>query len=151
MSSPSQPFFPFELGYLVGIEALDSQHKQIVTLLNEVYESIVAKKPRHAHIELLTRLVSVTKTHFATEEHALRTRSCPGYLRHKAAHEGLARNLVEYQGQVATRERELTLEYADLMKFWLMDHFAEFDMGYKKFLEGENHPAGKDSSVVQGQ
>jgi hemerythrin len=125
--------------YLVGIDALDNQHKQIVTRVGEVYESIIAQKPRDVHLELLTRLVDLTKNHFATEEQILRARAYPSYPRHKAAHEGLARNLVELREQIARRDRELTLEYADLMKLWLIDHFVEFDLGYARFFGSENH------------
>jgi hemerythrin len=139
MSNPPQPYFRFEEWYLVGIDALDNQHKEIVTLVGEVYESIIAKKPGDLHLELLTRLLNLTKSHFVAEEQVLRTRLYPDYLRHKAAHEGLARNLMEFRAQIVRRERELTVEYADLMKLWLIDHFVEFDLGYAKFLGKENH------------
>ena len=134
------------MSYLVGVEALDSQHKQIVSLLNELYESIIAKKARDSHLELLARLVNLTKTHFATEEQALRARSYPGYIRHKAAHEGLASNLMEFREQIARRKRELTIEYADLMRLWLVDHFAEFDRKYAAFFGRENHSKEIDSN-----
>ena len=139
MSTPPQPFFRFEKWYLVGVDALDNQHKEIVTLVGALYESIIAKKPGDLHLELLTRLVNLTKTHFATEEQVLRDRSYPDYLRHRAAHEGLVHNLMEFRAQIARRERELTIEYADLMKLWLIDHFVEFDLGYARFLGGQNH------------
>ena len=139
MSGPPQPYFPLEPKYLVGIDVLDRQHKEIVDLVNKLYGSVVAKKSVDLNLELLTRLVKVAKTHFATEEQVLRARSCPDYLRHKAAHEGLARGLSELRGQIARRKRELTIEYVELMKLWLIDHFAEFDLGYAKVLANQNH------------
>ncbi len=139
MSNPTQPFFPFELRYLVGVEALDRQHKQIVDLLNELYGSVTAQQSRDSHLELLTRLINLTRTHLATEEQVLRARSYPDYLRHKAAHEGLARNLLEFREQVVRRKHELTIECVDLIKLWLLDHFAEFDLAYARFLGSENH------------
>jgi len=145
MSNSPQPYIHFEKKYLVGVDALDSQHQEIVTLVGELYESIIAKKPRDLHLELLTRFVKLAKTHFATEEQVLRTHRYPGYLRHKAAHEGLARNLMDYRERIVRRERELNIEYVDLMKLWLVDHFADFDLEYAKFLALEKHPAEKDS------
>jgi hemerythrin-like metal-binding protein len=139
MSDPPQPFFRFEKWYLVGIDSLDNQHKQIVTLVGELYQSIIAKATGDAHLGLLTQLVKLTEIHFATEEQILRTRAYPDYLRHKAAHDGLKRNLLEFRGQIAGKQRELTIEYADLMKLWLIDHFVEFDLGYARFFGGENH------------
>jgi len=138
MSDSPQPYFPLEPKYLVGIDVLDRQHKEIVDLVNELYGAVVAKKSVNLNLELLTRLVKAAKTHFATEEQVLRTRSCPDYLRHKAAHEGLERSLSELRGQIARRKRELTIEYVELMKLWLIDHLAEFDLEYAKFLANQN-------------
>lgn len=140
MSNPPQPYFPFEDKYLVGVETLDNQHKQIVHLLNDLHGLVIAKKTWDTQLELITRLVNLTKTHFATEEQVLRVHKYPGYFRHRAAHEGLARNLVEYRGRIVRRERELNVEYVDLMKLWLVDHFAEFDLPYVGFLDAGNHP-----------
>jgi hemerythrin len=146
MSNPPKPFFAFEQSYLVGIEALDSQHKQIVDLLNELYGSVIANKPRDSQFELLTRLVNLAKTHYATEEQVLRVHRYPGYLLHKDAHEALGRALRELREQIASRKQELTVEFVDLMKLWLIDHITEFDLGYARFLGHENHPTGKDSN-----
>jgi hemerythrin len=143
ISNPPQPAFPFEVEYLVGVEALDRQHKQIMDLLNELNGSVAAQSPRSAHLDLLARLVNLTKAHFATEEQILRVHSYPRYLRHKAAHEGLARNLAELREQIVRRERELNLEYVDLMQLWLVDHFREFDLDYGKFLGHATHPTEK--------
>lgn len=139
MSNTPQPFFRFENRFLVGIEALDDQHKQIVTQVGELYASIIAKDPLDLHLELLTRLVNLTNTHFFTEEQVLRARAYPGYRRHKAAHEGLVHNLTEFREQIAIGERELTIEYANLMKLWLLDHFIEFDLAYARSFGCENH------------
>jgi hemerythrin-like metal-binding protein len=147
MSNPPEPYFPLEPEYLVGIDVLDRQHKEIVDLLNELYGAIVAKKPIDLNLELLTRFLKAAKTHFATEEQVLRARSCPDQVRHKAAHEGLASGLSELRGQIARRKRELTIEYVELMKLWLIDHFVEFDSGYAKFLGSKNDPAKKDTNA----
>jgi hemerythrin-like metal-binding protein len=138
MVNPPQPFFRFESRYLVGIDALDSQHRRIVDLLNELHGSVIAKKPGDLHLEILTRLVNLTKIHFATEEQILRAHSYPGYLLHKAAHDGLGRNLVDYREQIAKGERDLALEYVELMKLWLVDHLADFDLEYARFFVREN-------------
>jgi hemerythrin-like metal-binding protein len=145
MSNPPQPYFHIEEKYLVGVEVLDRQHQEIVTLVGELYESIIAKEPRDVHLELLTRFVKLAKTHFATEEQVLCTHRYPGYLRHKAAHEGLVRNLMDYRERIVRRERKLSVEYVDLMKLWLLDHFAVFDLEYAKFLALEKHPGEKAS------
>jgi hemerythrin len=147
MPHPPKPFFPFEQKYLVRIEALDSQHKQLVDLMNELHGSIIANMLRDSRLELLTRLITLFKTHLATEEQVLRVHRYPGYLPHKAAHEGFVRASTEFREQIATRGLELTVEHIELLMLWMIDHFTEFDQGYARFLGHKNHPIEKDSNA----
>ena len=146
MANPPQAFLSFEKSYLVGIKILDDQHRQIVNLINDLYVWVITKKPADSPLPLLSDLANLAKTHFATEEQLLRAHSYPGYLPHKAAHEGLARNLMEYREGIARREHELTLDYVDLMKLWLLDHFAQFDREYAEFFAREGHSGERDSN-----
>ncbi len=143
MSNSPTPPDPLEVKDLVGVDVLDQQHRQIAGLLNELQELLVAKKPASSHVEFLTRLLNSIRTHFSTEEQVLRTHAYPGFLRHKAAHEGLARQLSELREQIATRKRELTLDYIELMKLWMADHVVEFDRGFAEFLSQKKARAGK--------
>jgi hemerythrin-like metal-binding protein len=145
MSNPPQPFFPLEPGYLVGVEPLDRQHQEMVNLLNELHGSVLNKTGGNRPLDLLNQLLKLAKTHFTTEEQVLRVHSYPGYLRHKAAHEGLASNLAEYREQIVARKRDVSLEYVELIKLWLLDHFAEFDRDYAKFLVGQNQANEEES------
>jgi len=94
----------------------------------------------------LNSIYNSAKTHFTTEEHLLRMHNDPRYLVHKAAHEGLANGLIVFRQQVLSGERELNLEYVELIKLWLLDHFDEFDRKCAQFLRDENLEAKKHSN-----
>jgi len=134
MSDRLEQFFPFELAYLVGVEILDRQHKEIVEQINEMYACVTNPAAPTRRLELLTRLANLAYAHFATEEQILRAHSFPAYLRHKATHEGFTRHLQEFRSKVATGETGLTPQYVELMKLWLVDHFTEWDQSYANFL-----------------
>ena len=145
MATPPEAYLSFEPQFLIGIEIVDSQHRQIVDVVNELYASVISNKREKLPLGLLTRLVGLAKAHFDTEEQLLLAHACPGYLRHKAAHDGLAHNLIEYRDRIARREGVLTVEYMELIKLWLIDHIAEFDIPYSRFLAGDNLAAERDS------
>jgi hemerythrin len=148
MSNSPQPYFPFEEKFLVGVAVLDDQHKEIVKRVNELHGLVIDKKSWDSQLEILTCLLNLTKTHFATEEQVLRVHKYPEYSRHRAAHEGLERTLKEYWGRIVKKERVMTLEYVELMKLWLVEHFAEFDHAYVSFLDAKNHPVENPADRV---
>jgi hemerythrin len=142
MSEPPGPYVAFESQFLMGIEALDNQHKQLVDLVNELHQSLLANEPNGTHVEIMTRMVNLAKTHFLDEEHLCRVHGYPRYLFHKSAHEGLMRNLTAYRDQVAEKITPLTAGYVELMKLWIIEHFFQFDQPFAKFVQ-DRQPASK--------
>lgn len=145
MSTPPPPFFPWKDDYFLQIEVIDNQHQHLVKLVGDLHESVVANESKAARLQHLTRLYNFAKAHYAAEELLLRLRRYPGYLTHKAAHEGLAKALNSLREEVASGVRELTVEYVELIKLWLIDHFGEFDRPCASFLCQENGQAEQDS------
>ena len=142
MSTAPNSFFTWEDSYLLHNHIIDDQHRQIARLVDELYQSVMAHEPKEARIECLIRLSTFARAHFVTEEQLLRMHKYDRYLLHKAAHEGLAHGLQGLRQQVASGERELTLEYIELIKLWVVDHFNEFDRACEQFLSDAN-PAAK--------
>ena len=52
----------------VGIEEIDSQHKVLVDLLNEVHEAIQRGRTLEATRDIIARLDEYARVHFAVEE-----------------------------------------------------------------------------------
>lgn len=78
----------------VGIDEIDSQHKELVDVLNQLHVAIMERHatPRHAArdaAEILNRLVDYTRIQFAVEEALMRLLEYPDYEAHKAQHEEL--------------------------------------------------------------
>ena len=146
MSSPPASFFAWNNDYGVQNEVLDYQHQQMVRLVGELHASVQANESGDARAKRLTCLHNFSQAHFAVEERLLRTHSYPRYLFHKAAHEGLAHALKGLREDVVSGKRELTIEYVELIKLWLIDHFIEFDRVGASFLSDENDQGQKVST-----
>ncbi len=146
MPTAPNPFFSWDESYLLHNQVVDGQHRHLVGLVTGLYESILANEPKDSRIQRLTILYNFAKTHYATEEQILRLHRYPKYLFHKAAHGGLIHALLGLREQIASGDREFTLEYVELIKLWLIEHFNEFDRKCEEYLSGANLQAPNDSS-----
>ena len=95
----SSPALPWSDSFSVGIEALDSDHRALVGLINEVCGHARAGRRERA-VETLVPLCALAEAHFDREEAVLRDLS--GY-RQLAAHAGEHRNRLKQL--VALRQR----------------------------------------------
>jgi hemerythrin-like metal-binding protein len=133
MATPT-PFFSWQQEYCLGNEAIDRQHEHLAELVGKLYESVMARESKQVRAERLKAFYDCAKSHFSSEEQLLRIHQYPKYLVHKAAHEGLALALSGLREEVVSGERELSVEYVELVKLWIVDHFFEFDRAYRALL-----------------
>ncbi len=89
------PFFQWEDEYSIGIRIIDEQHKELVAMLNELYEAMHAGKGREALGRVLAGLIRYTRLHFAAEEQLMRAHEYPDYERHREKHEKMAAKVME--------------------------------------------------------
>jgi hemerythrin len=143
MSTPPQPFATWEDEYCLHNEVVDNQHRHLVGLVSDMYAAVVANEAKEGLVKRLTSLLNFAKAHFVTEEQLLRMHKYPKFLVHKAAHEGLAHALAGLRQQVVLGERELTREYVELIKLWVLDHFGEFDRKCGDLLREDGGKAEK--------
>ena len=62
--------------YSVGVQALDSQHKVLFDILNELHAAMISGQARQVTGPLLHKLLEYTDKHFTAEENML---SASGY------------------------------------------------------------------------
>ena len=89
--------------YSVNIKVIDSQHKKLVDLLNQIYDATKVGKGKEVLAKILSELVSYTKVHFTTEEEFFKKFSYPGYLQHKNEHDKLTKQVCDFQDQDRNR------------------------------------------------
>ena len=75
--------------YLLGIPEIDSQHKKLLVIANELYE-IAAGSPDSYRLKMsaaLKKLTDYTVYHFSSEEAFMRSCGYAGTDAHKTAHD----------------------------------------------------------------
>jgi hemerythrin-like metal-binding protein len=116
----------------VGNKELDSQHKMLLGLVNDLYADMYQGPADHqAMAGLLDRLVRYTHTHFAREEELMRARHFPDYAAHKVIHDLMKIKTAQLRQDWESVNRAEVLKF---LKNWFVDHICGTDKQYAPFL-----------------
>ena len=118
----------------VGLEELDSHHKEMIRLINNLYEAVNDSVPNDDLNTILDELIAYADYHFGAEEALFQLKHYPDASAHIDKHleyrEGLAelRNLV-LAGDDSARSRLMEFLYV-----WWTRHILECDKKYTPYL-----------------
>ncbi len=119
----------------IGIEAIDTQHKQIFEHLLAIENSVAKRDPWHILRFLLSQLAEYMKFHLAVEEAMLEIVRYPQRAEHGQAHAKIMEQIAELEKQL-----QKTGSGADLVNFfedWFIRHVLADDREYAAFVSKE--------------
>jgi hemerythrin len=129
------PIFQWNESYSVGIKTFDDHHKQLIKLVNQLYDAMAEGKGRQELRTILDSLIQYTNFHFASEEKEMLKFRYPGYIKHRAEHTLLKTQVTEYQAKMENGQLGLSIEVASFLKNWLMNHILGEDKKYEPYLK----------------
>lgn len=114
-----------------GFEEIDSQHRLLFAIANEVLEISNPKQQEPEIKYLLRHLRDYTENHFSFEEKFMEKNKFPGLKDHKLKHEKI---IAEIRNALTTSESigELKENLEDLLIAWVQSHILIED---KKFSD----------------
>jgi hemerythrin len=118
----------------VNIQKIDSQHQQLVALINGLYETLGTGKSKDSLGHVLDSLVDYTKTHFVDEERLLSKHGFPGLAQHKAEHDQFTGTISEIQTQFQEGNTALSMQVMVFLSDWLTTHIRISDKAFSPFL-----------------
>ena len=130
--------FPWKDAYNVGIPQVDSQHKGLVKLINDLHSGMQAGKTKEVLGGIIDELIRYTERHFKDEEAMLRLRGYSKLAAHHAIHQDLTRQVVELRDKFQTSKLALSIEVMQFLKNWLANHILTHDQAYAKELSARN-------------
>jgi len=136
MAAPAV-LFPWSDEYSVKIAVVDSQHKKLLSLTNDLHAAMTAGRGRAQLGQVLTGLLDYTRAHFAAEEGLMQSNGYEGYFSHKREHERLTDRIQAYQDKVLSGEVGLSIEVMSFLKDWLIKHILGWDKKYAPFLNAK--------------
>ena len=129
--------FPWSEIYSVKIGIVDTQHKNLVNILNELHQAMLGAQGKDKVGQVLLNLIKYTQVHFAMEEKLMQSHGYTDFPAHKAEHDQLASMVLEFQRKFLSNEVGLTVEMMDFLKDWLSKHILDSDKKYGPFLNAK--------------
>lgn len=132
------PLLRWKDSYSVGVEAVDYEHKELIDLINRLYDELTANGTPLAASGFFGDLIKAITAHFALEERFMREHEYSQFAAHKADHERLLDDIAcimdDFERGTATGRGDLTAR----LDSWFSRHFETHDARLHKALG--NHP-----------
>lgn len=113
--------------YSVGVPAVDEEHRELIELINSLYDSMRSPEQDTDVREFLGEIYARIASHFALEELIMRQNEYDEYREHKLEHEQL---LDEIRDIMDDYEDGKLLDEAELawrLDAWFSEHFRTKD------------------------
>ena len=126
----------WEKRYRVGIEAVDHEHRELVDLVNRLYDEARARGSKIAVLGFFGDLFKAISAHFALEERFMRERGYDQLMQHKNDHERLLDEIRDIMEDYETTDLFDELLLAQRLDAWFSRHFETHDARLHHALGG---------------
>jgi len=123
--------------YSVGIKLIDDQHKELLSLVNDMYNHVnnEDEEAERAYFKgIIRQAVDYVKIHFATEEKIMKGTNFQGYAGHKKAHDSFILSVVDAIKEFEEGKRVPLISFTHFIKDWILTHIAIMDKQYFEHL-----------------
>jgi hemerythrin len=123
--------------YSVKVAKFDSQHKNLINLINELHSAMSSGKGKETIKPTLEKLVDYTIKHFTDEEQEMKRTGYTAYLSHKFEHDKLTKTAKELYAKVNSGQSVLSMDVMSFLRDWLMNHIVKVDKQYSDHMAGK--------------
>lgn len=133
----------------VGVEQIDSQHKELIRIANTLLEVIEQKSSRDVVSKVIGKLREYTVYHFNSEEQLMEDVQYPKRTDHYAEHKILKRDVLQYQRTLYEKKSVTVDEVLKFITDWLLTHILNFDRELAAHIrENSNKTRSEESAIV---
>ncbi len=133
--SSDEVFFKWSNDYSVNIKTIDSQHQELVGILNRLFVAISKDEGDKTIAGIMDALLGYTKTHFSLEERLMKQANYSELDTHIEEHRKLIRQLNDICKKHLLEEKPVYFEMVCFLKSWLKNHIQGDDMKYSSALQ----------------
>jgi hemerythrin len=126
----------------LGIEAIDSEHRALVELINALHDAMSAGAERADIVAGLSAIYTLVSEHFAREEALMRESRYMAYAEHKEDHEVLLDDLREILDDVRADGEYAEGRLSADLQYWFSDHFSTHDARLHLHRHADERPPG---------
>lgn len=133
--TPVPDLMPWRPALETCIAAIDTQHKELVRLINLLHKAMKQQKGAREAGGILNDLAKYTVFHFGFEEDQFEKYRYPETENHKKIHRELVAKVKAFQADFEKGKATVTMELMDFLVDWLKTHIMKTDMAYVPFLK----------------
>lgn len=131
------PLINWSNRYVTGIQEIDTQHKELVRIINELYDAMKQGSANDKISGILDFLTKYTIEHFQAEEKLMRGYAYPALAAHKVEHDALVKQVTEFFKKKDGSKLALTLELSKFLSDWITKHILGHDLAYVPFFKAK--------------
>ena len=122
--------------FVIGIELMDNQHKELVKLTNQLYYACLAGNDviAQAFKEAMSQMVEYVRFHFSVEAELMKRVNFPEYNEHKAQHDLLVKQILTAASEFQSGKKIAANNFVRTLKDWIFGHIAVYDKSYAAFI-----------------
>lgn len=125
----------WRVDYSTWIEEFDEEHKQIIRLINELYNGLKSEHAEESLKEILRELTDYTHAHFDHEERLMRRYLYPGLDEQIRQHDSFRNTINDINAMVGEGVTGMGMPLLQMMREWLVTHIQEVDKKYGDFFK----------------
>ncbi|HMW04793.1 MAG TPA: bacteriohemerythrin [Leptospiraceae bacterium] len=123
----------WDSSFETGVNSIDSQHKELLNILNNLFTSVHMNHSTDKLAEILLGLVDYTVYHFNHEEELMRDCDYPQFAKHKEEHENLKKAVLAFKKDFEAGTATISFELLDFLRRWLINHILYSDKKLGEF------------------
>jgi len=124
------PIMEWDKSLDIGVESMNDEHKQILNLMNKIYDADEAGQTGPQINSLVGQLARVTINHFKDEEAYMESIGFPGVGPHKLIHQDLLGKYTAFATKIEQSGGKVPPEFLSFLKRWLTAHIRGVDIKY---------------------
>ena len=133
--------------YATGIELIDTQHRKLVSLTNELYRACLSGNDGDVFREAMKSMVEYVRFHFSAEQKLLEHINFPGHSNHKKQHDTLILNILDAVQDYKEGRPFVPNNFVRTLKDWVFGHIAVHDKIYAAYYAEQEKTSRKDAKV----
>ena len=124
--------------YSVGFEEIDKQHKKLVEMINELFESFTKGEVVKTADKIIGDMISYTDYHFKTEEKYFEKYDYSDKKEHILQHNDFVKQVSNFYKEFQEGNVTVSYEIMNFLRKWLLEHIEGSDDKYAKEFQNKN-------------
>ena len=135
--------------FLVGVPHIDDEHRTLFQILGEVHDACQSSDPAAAQTvhSAVAELLDYTRTHFASEEAAMKASAYPALAAHTELHQDLLARVRDFEIRADFDAEFGPPELATFLYRWLANHILVEDKAFGEYCLGTGAGVGKHAAT----